>query len=63
MYANVSGVMETSRAETGSRNNTERMASLLVSMETKRVGEGAMKDSRKKLVSAYEKAEVGTSHC
>lgn len=54
--------METGRAETGSRNNTERKASLLVGMETKQAW-GGMKDSRKTGQSVYEKAEVGTSHC
>lgn len=51
----MSGVMETGRAETGSRNNTERTASLLVSMETKG---GAMKDSRKNGQSVKPSAGV-----
>lgn len=40
MYANVTGATETGRAETGSRNNTERTASPLVSMETKQAWGG-----------------------
>lgn len=50
MYANVTDAMDTGRAETGSRNNTERTASPLVSMEIKQAfffWGGGMNDYRK----------------
>lgn len=60
MYANMS-VMETGRAETGSRNSTERTAPICE--HGHQMGMGGMKDSRKAGQNVYEKAEVDTSHC
>lgn len=59
--------MDTGRAETGSRNNTERMASPLVSMEIKQAFffGGGMNDYRKNWskCSSIKKKVVGTSGC